>query len=292
MKTQPSHTASTAAATDAAAQTAMATPTAITPPRVDPDRLYTVGEVAALARVTVRTLHHYDRIGLLAASQRSESGYRLYDYGDLERLRQIRLMRELRFSLDAIGEMLDGPAYDRRTALVAQRELLRERQERTDRIIRGVDRALTALEEETKMDATEMFDGLEEFDHTQYEDEARERWGHTDAYKESMRRTRGYGKSDWNTIKQEGDTIMAKLAELLAEGAQAAGRAAMNLAEQHRHHIDRWFYPCTHGMHCNLAEMYTADPRFEEYFEKRAKGLAAFVQDAIRANEARWRNRQ
>ena len=254
-------------------------------------QLHTVGEVAGLARVTVRTLHHYDRIGLLVPSGRSESGYRLYDYDDLERLRQIRLLRELRFSLDAIGQMLDAPAYDRRSALEAQRELLRERQQRTDQIIRGVDRALAAMEEEEEMDRTEMFEGLDEFDHAQYEDEARERWGHTDAYKESMRRTRRYGKGDWARIKAEGEAVMARLAELMTDGAHAAGRAAMDLAEEHRCHIDRWFYPCNHGMHRNLAEMYTADPRFEEYFEKRARGLAAFVQDAIRANEARWRNR-
>ena len=271
-------------------QPAQAAGAAPTPPAAP--ELYTVGQVAALARVTVRTLHHYDRIGLLSPSRRSESGYRLYDYADLERLRQIRLLRELRFSLDAIEQMLNAPAYDRHSALIAQRELLRERQERTDSIIRGVDRALTALEDETKMDATEMFDGLEEFDHTQYEDEVKERWGDTDAYKESMRRTRRYGKGDWARIKDEGEGVFARLAELMAEGAQAAGRAAMDLAEEHRCHIDRWFYPCSHGMHRCLAEMYTADARFTEYFEKRAEGLAVFVQDAILANEARARNRQ
>ena len=69
------------------------------PPSPAATDLYTVGQVAALARVTVRTLHHYDRIGLLSPSRRSRSGYRLYDYADLERLRQIRLLRELRFSL-------------------------------------------------------------------------------------------------------------------------------------------------------------------------------------------------
>ncbi len=264
----------------------------LTFPAMKTQQLHTVGQVATLARVTVRTLHHYDRIGLLEPSGRSEQGYRLYDYGDLERLRQIRLLRELRFSLDAIGQMLDAPAYDRRSALEAQRELLRERQERTDSIIRGVDRALTAMEEETEMDRTEMFEGLEEFDHEQYQDEAERRWGHSDEYKESMRRTRRYGKADWVRIKEEGETVVARLADLLAEGAQAAGRTAMDLAEEHRCHIDRWFYPCSHGMHRNLAEMYTADPRFEEYFEKRARGLAAFVQDAIRANAARRRNRQ
>ena len=274
MNSQPTHAAGAAP-----------TPPAATDP-------YTVGQVAALARVTVRTLHYYDRIGLLSPSRRSGSGYRLYDYADLEQLRQIRLLRELRFSLEAIGQMLDAPAYDRHSALIAQRELLRERQERTDSIIRGVERALTALEDETKMDTTEMFEGLEEFDHAQYEDEVKERWGDTDAYRESMRRTRRYGKGDWARIKDEGDGVFARLADLMAEGAHAAGRAAMDLAEEHRCHIDRWFYPCSHGMHRGLAGMYTADPRFTEYFEKRAEGLAVFVQDAILANEARSRNRQ
>ena len=250
-------------------------------------QLHTVGEVAALAGVTVRTLHHYDRIGLLVPSGRSQNGYRLYAYGDLERLREIRLLRELRFSLDAIGRMLDAPTHGRRSALEAQRDMLRERQKRTERIIRGVDRALRAMQEETEVDRTKMFEGLEEFDHEQYRDEVERRWGNTDAYKESMRRTRSYGKNDWDRIKAEGESVVAGLAGLMAEGVQAADRVAMDLAEEHRCHIDRWFYPCSHGMHRNLAEMYTADPRFKEYFEKRAGGLAVFVRDAIRANAQR-----
>ncbi len=252
----------------------------------------TIGEVAALAGVTVRTLHHYDRIGLLVPSRRAPNGYRMYNYGDLERLRQIRLLRELGFRLDAIGEMLDAPAYDRRGSLVAQRELLRERQERTERIIRGVDRALAALDEERRMETSTMFEGLEEFDHARYRQEAQERWGETGAYRESMRRTRRYGKKDWAMIRDEGEMVVGRLAQLLAGGDHAAGRAAMDLAEEHRCHIDRWFYPCSHRMHGCLAEMYTTDPRFTEYFEKRAEGLADFVRDAIKANEARWRNRQ
>ena len=251
------------------------------------EQLHTVGEVAALAGVTVRTLHHYDRIGLLVPSGRSASGYRLYAYGDLERLRQIRLLRELRFSLDAIGQMLDAPAYGRRSALQAQRDLLRERQERTERIIRGVDRALQAMEQETEMDRTEMFEGLEEFDHEQYRDEVERRWGGTDAYRESMRRTRRYGKGDWTRIRAEGEAVVARLADLMGAGAQAASGAAMDLAEEHRRHIDRWFYPCSRGMHRNLADMYTSDPRFEAYFEKRAAGLAVYVRNAIRANAQR-----
>ena len=138
-------------------------------------RLHTVGEVASLAGVTVRTLHHYDRIGLLVPSGRSDSGYRLYSYGDLERLREIRLLRELGFSLEAIGRLLDVAAYDKRSALNAQRDLLVERLARTQRIIRGVDRALAALCEGKEMDETEMFEGLEEFDQKRYEAEVEQR---------------------------------------------------------------------------------------------------------------------
>lgn len=141
------------------------------------------------------------------------------------------------------------------------------------------------------MDRTDRFDGSEELDHEQYVDEVAQRWGAGDAYEASMQRTRRYGRADWARIHEEEADMLARLAALMAGGAPATGPAAMDLAEEHRCHIDRWFYPCSHGMHRNLAEMYTADPRFEDHFEKRAKGLAAFVQEAIRANEARSRHR-
>ena len=255
------------------------------------EELHTVGEVATLARVTVRTLHHYDRIGLLVPSRRSErtaTGYtatRTWSGSG-----RSCSLRELGFGLDAIGQMLDAGAYDQRRALIAQRELLRERQHRTERIIAGVDRALEAMEEERPMAKAQMFEGLEDFDHEQYEDEARERWGETNAYKQSMRRTRRYSKDDWTRIKAEAEDVMARLAALLEEGAHAASSAARELAEQHRCHIDRWFYPCSHAMHAGLADMYVADPRFTEYFEKRGQGLAAFFREAILANAARRRN--
>ena len=144
------------------------------------------------------------------------------------------------------------------------------------------------MDQEKAMDETEMFDGLEEFDHKQYEAEVKERWGDSAAYRESTRRTRAYGKTDLARISKEGDAVVARLAALLARGGRADGIEAMDLAEEYRCHIDRWFYPCTHGMHRNVAQVYTADPRFEAYFEKHAKGLAGFFQAAISANEVRW----
>ncbi|HSG50333.1 MAG TPA: TipAS antibiotic-recognition domain-containing protein [Longimicrobiales bacterium] len=128
---------------------------------------------------------------------------------------------------------------------------------------------------------------MEHHDPSEYEQEARERWGGTDAYKESARRTKSYKAEDWARIKAEGEGIEAGMAELLKGGGAPDGPEAMAQAEQARLHIDRWFYPCSHRMHAGLADMYTADARFAAHYEERAEGLAAFVAAAIKANTAR-----
>lgn len=117
--------------------------------------------------------------------------------------------------------------------------------------------------------------------------EARERWGETEAYKESSRRAKNYSEDDLAKIEAESDGIEAGLAAAMADGDAADGERAMDLAEAARLHIDRWFYPCSTAMHAGLAEMYTADERFEAHYEDRAEGLAEYVAAAIRANAAR-----
>jgi len=128
---------------------------------------------------------------------------------------------------------------------------------------------------------------MDGFENGPYEDEARERWGDTEAFKESARRTKRYKPEDWAKIKAEGEGVEAAMAALLSAGEAADGPKAMDLAERARLHIDRWFYPCSRGMHAALADMYTADARFAAHYEERAAGLAAFVADAIRANARR-----
>jgi len=123
--------------------------------------------------------------------------------------------------------------------------------------------------------------------HDPYADEARERWGHTEAYQESARRTKRYTPEDWAKIKAEAEAVEAGMAALLRAGEAADGVQAMDLAEEARLHIARWFYPCPHEMHVELADMYTADPRFAAHYDQREPGLAAFVAAAIRANAAR-----
>ncbi|MEJ2204202.1 MAG: TipAS antibiotic-recognition domain-containing protein [Gemmatimonadota bacterium] len=128
---------------------------------------------------------------------------------------------------------------------------------------------------------------MSEHGQDRYEKEVGERWGDTEAYRESSRRTSGYAPADWQKINAELEEIEAALAQALANGEAPDGLRAMDLAEAARLHIDRWYYPCSHAMHVGLADMYTADPRFEGHYEDRAEGLAAFVSAAIKANAAR-----
>jgi DNA-binding transcriptional MerR regulator len=241
----------------------------------------TVGELSRLAGVTVRTLHHYDQIGLLSPSGRSEAGYRLYAYPDLTRLQEILIWRQLGFSLQEIQQLLDEPDHDRAAALRRQRELVELERERLNATARALDAALAAHETGDEMDPSELFG---DFDPADYEDEARERWGHTDAYRESARRTAGYGASEWAEIRAEAERNLSDFAALVAAGEPAAGEHARAVAERHREHIARWFYPLSTGMHRGLAAMYIADPRFTANYEKVAAGLAAYVHDAIIAN--------
>ncbi len=133
----------------------------------------------------------------------------------------------------------------------------------------------------------ERFELFGDFDPAQHADEAEERWGDTPAYQESRRRSARYSKEDWRRMRDEGDEIEESLAAAMAEGAPANGERAMDLAEAHRRHIDRWFYDCPAEMHRGLADMYVADERFSAHYERRAEGLAHYVHDAIHANADR-----
>jgi DNA-binding transcriptional MerR regulator len=238
----------------------------------------TVGEVAALAGVTVRTLHHYDELGLLSPSGRSEAGYRLYSYDDLARLREVLIWRTLGLPLTEIAALLDDPAHDRLAALERQRELIENEVERLGALAAAVDAAIAAHVNGTRLEETTMFDG---FDPTEYEEEARERWGRTDAYQESMRRAGQYGETEWDEIRAEAESITRELVALMRAGRPADGPEARALAERHRRHISRWFYPCSLQMHRGLGEMYVADERFARVYEREAAGLASYFRDAI-----------
>lgn len=248
---------------------------------------YTVGEVARLAHVSVRTLHHYDEVGLLEPSERSEAGYRLYSLEDLERLQQILFYKELGFALNEIGELMSDPAFDRREALEAQRDLISVQALRLDALLGLIHKTLASMEGGIRMSKEEMFEVFGDFDPSQYEQEVRERWGESEAYKESARRAARYTKQDWQRFKDESEEITTAIVAAMDAGRPPTDPQAMDAVERHRLQIDRWFYPCSREMHAALGEMYVADPRFTATYEKMHTGMARYVRDAIAANLGR-----
>jgi DNA-binding transcriptional MerR regulator len=235
-----------------------------------------------MSGTSVRTLHHYDEIGLLVPSGRSDSGYRLYGAGDLSRLRRILFYRELDFGLEQIGAMLDGSdGNGAADELRVQHRLLRERLRRTERLLEALETEMEARSMNIGLTPEEQFEIFGPETPAKHEAEAQQRWGHTDAWRESRRRAAAYSKADWVQIKAAADANLAGFAQAMSQGEPATGDVARRLADEHRAHISQWFYDCSPQMHARLAELYIADPRFTSHYEKVAPGLARYVHDAI-----------
>ena len=247
---------------------------------------YTVGQLAALAHVTVRALHHYDEIGLLTPSARTEAGYRRYSERDLERLQQLLFYRELGFPLDQIAALLEGET-DPAAHLRTQRRLLNERITRLQAMVNAIDRTMEAKEMGFTLKPEERFEVFGDFVPEDHEAEARARWGSSPAFDESQRRAAKYTKEDWLQLKKEAGDTVEGLAAAMRAGVPADSVQAMDLAERHRQHITRWFYDCSFEIHRGLGELYVTDQRFTKHYEAAAPGLAAYLRDAILANAGR-----
>lgn len=228
--------------------------------------------------VTVRTLHHYDQIGLLKPTELSESGYRLYGEEALSVLQQILFFRELEFPLEDIRRIMSSPSYERSTALRQQRDLLQKKRDRLDRLIQLTEQS---MEGESTMDFTA-------FDHSEierckqaYAQEAQERWGETEAYQESTKKTNAYSKADWETINRESGEIFAGFAAL--RGQDVAGDAAQALVKRWQAHITKYYYRCTNEILMGLGQMYMQDERFTKNIDRFGEGTAQCMSLAIEA---------
>ncbi|HKP42360.1 MerR family transcriptional regulator [Mycobacterium sp.] len=241
----------------------------------------TVGAVAALTGVSVRTLHHYDHIGLVVPSVRTPAGYRGYTDADIERLHLVLVYRSVGLPLDEIRTLLDDESADVIEHLRRQYELLLEQAERLAHTIKAVEELMNAhrdgiqltAEEQVEIFGTSAFSG-------EYAAEAEQRWGETDAWKQSQQRVSRFTKQDWINIKADGDALLAALADGKRTGVVPGSAEANQLAAQHRASIER-FYDCGDEMHRCLAEMYVADERFTRYYDDAEPGLAQFVRDII-----------
>jgi MerR family transcriptional regulator, thiopeptide resistance regulator len=158
---------------------------------------YSIGQVADLASVTIRTLHHYDEIGLLSPGGRSAAGYRMYEEPDLERLQQILFYREFGFALVEIAAIVDNPHTDAVGHLRRQRRLLTGKIEQLREMVAAIDYEVKAREMDIKLTSEEKLEVFGNFDPEDHAEEAERRWSGTDAYRQSQRRVSNYTKEDW-----------------------------------------------------------------------------------------------
>ncbi len=249
--------------------------------------MLTVGQVSEELGVSVRTLHHYDDIGLLVPQERSSAGYRLYGEADLQRLQHIVVYRRLGFALDEVATLLDQPAGVV-THLRRQRDSVMARMDQLTELVASIDTALEAAMNGYQISKEEQREIFGDAFDDDYAAEAEQRWGDdSDAWAQSQQRTQKYDKEQWQQIKAEGDMLSSRFIDLMQAGAQADSAEALKVAEGHRQHICRWFYDCSPQMHAGIAELYVTDDRFAKSYEDQATGLARYVHDAVVANAAR-----
>jgi hypothetical protein len=154
-------------------------------------------------------------------------------------------------------------------------------------MVAAVEKEMEARTMGISLTPQERFEVFGEQDPAQHDAEVEERWGETDAYQQSRRRTSSYTKDDWLRIKAEGADLERRFAEALRDGVPADSERAMDLAEEHRQQIGRNFYDCPPQMHAGLGRMYVEDERFTAHYEQVAPGLARWVSTAVQANAAR-----
>jgi len=238
-----------------------------------------IGETAALAGVSVRTLRYYDEIGLLEPCLVTEAGYRMYDESALQRLEQILFYRALEFPLSDVRYILDAPDADRKSMLEKQMEQLRLKRDRLNALIRLTEESIKGGKTMSvqKSDRAAIVQAEE-----RYAAEAEARWGKTDAWRQSAQKTSGYDDKAWARIQAEADEILMCAASMRA--LDPASPAAQEIVERWRKHISRYYYDCSAEILKGLGIMYQADERFSSYLDRYGEGTAGFLAAAIAAS--------
>lgn len=239
-----------------------------------------VGEAARLFGISVRTLRYYDEIGLLKPSEVSPSGYRYYDNAAVETLWQIMFYRELQMPLDEIAAVLNAPDNNRRQALKRHKELLLLRRNRLDRLVTLIDKTLNG--DDTEMDIKNVSNAKKELERTRekYAAEVRERWGNTEAYKQSEKKYAGYTPEEKLEIFAEAGEIFKAFAA--SRGTAPESAPVQELVKRWQDHITKSHYDCSREIPSCLGEMYVGDSRFTESIDRYGEGTARLMSEAIK----------
>ena len=238
---------------------------------------YSVKQLAKLAGVTIRTLHHYDKIGLLKPAARSEKQYRYYGREELLQLQQILFYKELGFALEEIKDIFNDPGFNMLHALEAHKVALQQRMQHTQQQLVTIDKTIQNLKNNYDMKDEEMYEGLNAAEREAMRKEVREKWG-KDKLQQSEDRVRKMGKEGLAKAKAKGESISKRLAELM--DLDPAERQVQEVVAQHYQHLLQ-FTPIDKEYYRGLGKMYTQDERFKAHYDQHKEGLADFLHKGI-----------
>ncbi|WP_281860212.1 MerR family transcriptional regulator [Salana multivorans] len=243
----------------------------------------TIGEVASLVGISVRTLHHWDSVGLVHAQERTSAGYRAYSARDVARIHRVLVYQELGFSLTTIAALLDDPTVDETAQLRRQLDLLEERILRLRRMAEAVEQVLTSRTAGAVLTAQQQAQIFGRGWREDWADEARGRWGGSDEWAQFEENVAVLSEADRHRVREDGETLYTELADAKRTGVAPGSEAANQLAERHRAMVGQLF-ACTHSMQVCLGRLYVQDERFAATLDAREPGLADWLAEIIDAN--------
>jgi len=238
---------------------------------------YTVHQLAELANISARTLHHYDQIGLLKPF-RATNGYRHYNENDLLKLQQILFFRELNFPLTEIKEILTAKDFNMMHALQDQKKLLSLQKKRLGKLITTIETTIHKINQNIPMNDQELYNTFSDNEIDQYAAEAKQRWGNTKAYQQSQVRYGKLTKAQKGELKKQSEKLLQEIASLMKLPPSA--KEVQLLITKHYEGL-RNFYDPNPTIYRGLANMYIEDSRFTAHYEQYAFGLAQFMHDAM-----------
>jgi DNA-binding transcriptional MerR regulator len=251
---------------------------------------YTVKQLARLSGVSVRTLHHYDAIGLLKPAFTGENRYRYYRREELLRLQDILFHRELGVPLAEIRQLLDLQGRDRAAVLSEHRQWLDQRIKRSRQLLRTIDRTIAELSGDGTMDDKDLYKGFAPEKQAEYEDWLVENYG--DKMRQGIEASKAHwaGKSedDMRAALAKGEEAEAELAERFHAGVASDAPELEPLFDEHRQWVSgMWGRPCAREGYAGMADMYLAHPDFRTHFDKRGEGFTDWLTTAMKAYAAR-----
>ncbi|MCX8074797.1 MAG: MerR family transcriptional regulator [Clostridia bacterium] len=243
---------------------------------------YIINKVSKISGVTIRTLQYYDKIGLLNPSEKTDSGYRIYNENDIEKLVQILFFKELGFRLHEIIKIVNSPKYNVKEAMSNQKQMLVVQRDRLNNMINIIEGYLNGKEMNLDMSIENKFKVMskKEIDELQkqYVDEVNQKYD-KDVVSECNKKVASYDNNKWKQVQEDSGKILIEIVENMDKPVEDP--KIQNLVDAYRQHITDNFYNCTIEIFAGLGQMYLQDERFTKFYENIKEGLAEYLSKAI-----------